>query len=450
VWEKLGSLLLGCGQYDGAIGALDEAVSAYRAVGDRDGMGRAVAQIGWAYVRAGGGSQGLRRVEALLMPDELTRFAPPTRTALLCAHAVLLFALNRYDEQLASARQASALARPAGDTEAMAQSMRQEGLALVQLGRFDEALPVTLETIRLAELAGDLDSYSAALNDTAAVYRIRGELRSSWDYSARSVEVAKRLGDPTAIAFFAGSHGDNAYLLGDWAAARHSFAQSVAVARDMGSSWVTAYALYSLGQLELAQGRDEEAARLLDEAVTCAERDHDLQALRCVQAVLAERDLVRGAASDALQRLQPLLDPATANEKDSIALLPFVAWSRLSLGDLAGAAESLSQCQRRAEAAGNRLVALDVLLAQARLFIRWADWSEAERALDHALASAEAMAYPYGQAKARFIYGQLRAAAGDRAQARDQYEQALALCDRLGEKLYRAQIERALTQLTNM
>ena len=447
VWEKLGSLLMGCGKYEGAIGALDEAVSAYRAAGDRDGIGRAIAQIGWAYVRGGSGSQGLRRVEALLTPDELTSLAPPTRAALLCAHAVLLFALNRYDEQLASAREASALARAASDTEAMARSLRQEGLALVQLGRFDEALPITLETIQLAELAGDLDSYSAALNDTAAVYRIRGELRSSWDYSARSVEVAERLGDPTAIAFFAGSHGDNAYLLGDWAAARHSFERSVAVARDMGSSWVTAYALYSLGQLDLVQGRDEEAIRYLDEAVTCAERDHDLQALRCVQAVLAERDLVRGAASDALQRLQPLLDPATADEKDSVALLPFVAWAWLSLGDLAGAAKSLSECMRRAEAAGNRLVALDGLLAQARLFIRGAEWSRAEKALDDALASAGAMAYPYAQAKARFIYGQLRAATGARAQARSQYERALGLCDRLGEKLYRAQIERALTQL---
>lgn len=449
LWEKLGSLFMGCGKYADAIHAFDEAVTSFCHAGDRDGVGRVVAQIGWAHVLGGTGDQGLSRVEPLLAPEMMADVTRPTQIALLCAHAVLLFALSRYDEQLASAQRAGALAREASDTAALARSMRLEGLALVLLGRFDEALPVGLETIRLAELAGDLDSFSAALNDTAAVYRVRGELTSSRTYSARSIEVAEQMGDPTGIAFFAASHGDNAYLLGDWVEARQNFERAMAIARELGSSWVTVYPLLSLGQLNLVEGRREVATLLLNEALICAESGHDLQALRCVQAVLVERDLICGDAAGALQRLQPLFTASTAHQKDSIALLPLLGWAQLSMGDLPGAAESLNQCMRRAEATGNRLVIVDALLAQARLHIRQAKWPQAQRALDDALACAQAMAYPYAEAKARFIYGQLHAANGAQASARDQYEKALALCRRLGEKLYQAHIERALAQLSD-
>jgi transcriptional regulator with XRE-family HTH domain/tetratricopeptide (TPR) repeat protein len=448
--EKLGSLFMGCGKYDLALAALEEAVSSYRRASDQDGVGRAIAQIGWAHVRGGTGDRGLSRVEPLLVSEVLARLTPPTQVALLCAHAVLLFALNHYDKQLASARRAGAIAREAHDTGALAQSMRLEGLALILLGLFDEALPVTLETLRLAEEVGDLDSYSAALNDTAAVYRARGELKSSWAYSARSVEVAEQLGDPTGIAFLTTSHGENAFLLGNWMEARQNFERAVAIVREMGASWVAAYPLESLGQLNLVEGRDEEGARLLDEALAYAERDHDLQALRCAQAVLAERDLIYGSAANTLQRLQPLCSSSSPNEKDSIALLPFMSWAQISLGMVTGVADTLHQCIRQAEETGNRLVFIDALLAQARLFIYQAEWAQAEKAIGEALACSQAMTYPYAEAKARFVHGQLHTATGAYAQARKEYVQAIAICRRLGEKLYLAHIERALAQLSEM
>ncbi len=448
VLEKLGELLIGCGKYADAIGALEEAASIFSHASDRDGVGRAVAQIGWAHVRGGTGELGLIRVEPQLTPATLQALKPTTQVALWCAHAVLLFGQNRYVEQLASAQRAAALAQAANDISALARSKRLEGLALVQLGRLEQALPVLRDTVRSAEIVGDLDSLSAALNDSAAVYRVRGELTSSWTYSARAVEVAEQLGDPTAAAFFATSHGDDAFLLGDWATARQSYERAISIVCDMGSSWVVAYPLISLGALNLAEGQDAAAIRLLNEALSLAERGADLQAQRIVQATLAERALLGGAATDALRRLQPLLDATTTDAKDSIALLPLVAWAQLEQGDRASAAASLDLCLRRAGETGNRLVILDARLAQARLRIRQADWAHARESLDDALALARQMAYPYAEVKARSIYGELFATTHLPERAREQYERALALCRRLGESLYRPRIERELRHLT--
>ena len=57
------------------------------------------------------------------------------------------------------------------------------------------------------------------------------------------------------------------------------------------------------------------------------------------------------------------------------------------------------------------------------------------------------MPYPYGEVKISFEYGRLFVACGDPTAARERFRQALAICDRLGEGLYRKHIERELEGL---
>ena len=63
------------------------------------------------------------------------------------------------------------------------------------------------------------------------------------------------------------------------------------------------------------------------------------------------------------------------------------------------------------------------------------------------LRLVRAMPYPYAEAKALYVYGQLHAVKGETEQAREKYEAAIAICERLGEGLYRPHIERALAEL---
>lgn len=447
VQEKLGSVLMGSGRYADALSALESAAISFRRIGDSDGIGRVVAQIGWAHVHSGTAHEGVRRVEPLLAQEVMAHLRITTQVALLRAHAVLQFALNQYTEQLASAERACQLARGANDTRALAQSMRLKGLALTLLGKFAEAVPVLHETIGLSEIVGDLDSFSAALNDAAAVYRTRGDLKSSWAYSARAVDVVTQLGDATGTAFLTSSHGEDAYLLGDWATARQCFERAVAVVRDMGASWVTAYPLENLGLLNLVEGHDEAAVSLLNEALTHAERDHDLQALRFAHAVLAERDLMHGQAKDALRRLLPLLGHSSAGEKDSIALLPLISWAQMRLGEPDSAAESLQRCMRWAEAMGARLVIVDALLAQARLQIHLSAWSKARQALDNAFVYAQAMAYPYAEAKAMGLRAVLLRYHGERHEARQAFHASLKLYSALGERFYSRRVATMIEQM---
>ena len=57
------------------------------------------------------------------------------------------------------------------------------------------------------------------------------------------------------------------------------------------------------------------------------------------------------------------------------------------------------------------------------------------------------MPYLSAETKARLLAGDTEADAGQPQRVRAHYEQALAICERLGERVYRARIEEALRRL---
>jgi transcriptional regulator with XRE-family HTH domain len=67
--------------------------------------------------------------------------------------------------------------------------------------------------------------------------------------------------------------------------------------------------------------------------------------------------------------------------------------------------------------------------------------------LAEARASTRAMPYPHAEAKRLWGYGRLEAARQNPVAARKHFKQALAICDRLDEGLYRKHIERDLAAL---
>ncbi len=90
---------------------------------------------------------------------------------------------------------------------------------------------------------------------------------------------------------------------------------------------------------------------------------------------------------------------------------------------------------------------VDALRVQGLLATQQGRWAVAAEALDEALERTRAMPYPYAEAKTLWVYGQLEAARGDPVAARERFTPALAICDRLGEGLYRKRIERDLAAL---
>jgi tetratricopeptide (TPR) repeat protein len=161
--------------------------------------------------------------------------------------------------------------------------------------------------------------------------------------------------------------------------------------------------------------------------------------------VLAEQDLLDGRAAQARARFAAL-----ERARWSYAFFDYpltVVWSYLATGAEAEAVALLAETIPRAEAQDNWLQLMNTRGGQALLAGQRGQWEEAERHLEEALALCRRMPYPFGEAKMRYQWGQLHAAKGEPQQAREQCGQALAICERLGEGLYRPHIERALAEL---
>jgi tetratricopeptide (TPR) repeat protein len=271
-----------------------------------------------------------------------------------------------------------------------------------------------------------------------------GEFGASSGYYQRAVEVAERLCDPSSITFATAMHGWLAFLLGEWDRAREDSDRAVSVSRQADVSWAAAYALLHRGQLRLAEGRWEEAAPYLVEAVTHAGRGGDLQALRQAAGLLAELEILTGRPGDAHARLVPLLDRPGLEEYDVTALLPVLAWAHLALGEVAKAEQVAERAIRRTRPEGLRLVLVDALRVQAMVAMSQERWQDAERALAEGITLAQAMPYPYAEARLLHLVGRLQADRGRPEAAREQLGAALAIFQRLGARKDVEQVEQDL------
>src|SRR5262249_16414390 len=150
-------------------------------------------------------------------------------------------------------------------------------------------------------------------------------------------------------------------------------------------------------------------------------------ALRWTQMTLAERDLLDGHAEGARARLEPLLDQGSHQETDVTRFLPFLAWAYLELHEEAQAAITVQQPIARARAQRMRPALSDGLRIHALLSLRQQRWDEAQADLEEALALCQSMPYPWAQAKALYVYGQLHQANGEPKQARERWQAALEI-----------------------
>ncbi len=262
----------------------------------------------------------------------------------------------------------------------------------------------------------------------------------------QAIALDERLGDPAEMAYLLYARGLNAFALGQWQRARLDFEQAATLVGLTGQFWYAPYPQHGLGLLHLAEGRQEEATHALQEALKLAQRNHDVQALCWVPAVLAEWDLLAGRPEAARGRLSPLLDAPglmVSYSKEALALL---AWAYLELGEVDQAQALLSQVLRTARQARMDPTLVQALRVQALLLSEQARWQEAEGVRQEALKLCRNMAAPYAEAKTRYSAGLVSHMKGELELAHQRFEAALTILEHLGERLYARAIEQLLSR----
>jgi tetratricopeptide (TPR) repeat protein len=305
------------------------------------------------------------------------------------------------------------------------------------VGRLEEALGVLEEAQQLAEGVGDLESLVHALNEAAFLLQHLGELDKSGLYSGRALAVAEQRADPLQIAGVTANRAVNALMTGNWDQAWADFERVLAIRREIGLPASSALAF--LGNLSLLMGKQDEAARYLEEALA----SDDEGVLPFVHGLLAERDVLEGRAKDAYDRLAPLLKTPDA----CAFLLKPLAWVCTELGDLGQAEDVVERALTRVRARNDRIALVGLLHVQARLLIKQGRWAQAYCTLEEGLTLARRMPYPHVEGRLLHVYGLLHVAKGEPGPAQERLEAALAIFRRLGSRKDAEQVEQALADL---
>ncbi len=446
--EKLAAALLSQGQHERALEAQEPARETYRRGGDREGEARTLARAGRIYAARGIRTEGLAQVQSRMTALVAQGLSESAQADLYLALAELFHRDGRLEDLLAAAEQAARRARAAGEQPVVIHAERLRGLALLALARHEEAQATLEMTVKLAETASDWWQLSHALISLGLAQRTRGELHSARACFERAREAAERIGVPATIGYVTFLHGELVYLMGEWELALADFERAGAILQAAGPSWASLYPALGLGLLCLAQGTSDEAHRRMDDEVMGpAERAGNLYVLRWAAPNVAERDLLEGHPAMARDRIEPWLDAPGQEEGDVTAMLPFLAWAYLNLGDQSRAEALVAASVRRATRAQNDNALVDALRVQGIVATRADRFAQAEEALTRAIALGERMPYPHTVMKCLYAYGQLEITRGHPEQAHERLEAALAICSRLGERLFREQIERALAEM---
>ncbi len=441
VREKLAKVLWIRADYDQALDLCDRVAEEYRTLGDDEGVWRTLERYAEVCGVKGTPERGLARLEPLL--GALAASAPsPGVAGLYRVLAFLYFRVGRLSESLEANERAIELARLVGDDAIRVRAQFQRGLCLLNLGRQAEGERALEENLAQAEAIGDLLSLSAGLCNLGEIHLMRGELAQARLWLERAVEAAERLGDPTNITGITAARGYLDFCRGEWARARADYERAASLS-PAGSAVYTTRPLLYLAELCLAQGQREAAAGHLEAVLVLDHHDADPDLLRAAHSLLAEAELLAGQPQVAAARLRALPNPLgqrTAPDRAQALL----AWADLELGNPGQAETEIERIIAYARTEPDRLMLVEALHVLARVQMRMAQWQPAAEALAEAFCLARAMPHPYGEAKSLYVYGQLHAVKGEREQAREKYQAALAICERLGEGLYRPHIELAL------
>jgi transcriptional regulator with XRE-family HTH domain/tetratricopeptide (TPR) repeat protein len=384
----------------------------------------------------------------------------------LCLTTRYLF-LHRFDAVYGPSEHTVQHARAAGDRriESLAHTFRAE--AQQAQGLLAESAASTARARALAVESADLEALYVALRVEATNDELLAKPLRSHDTLARMLETATKLVDLNFMTSTLGALALNAFALGDWDTSTSYLERAAKLLHGDESTQSNAPAV-GLSVLDAlrsdhvpsSSGTLAELERVADERVRV-----------WAVAILSELDLLAGRAEVAAARLQSEIEraqPTSASvphmRTDTAwvdaglysplpaaglvtRLLVYAAWADFELGDRTRSHETLARARQLADSHGNRMALVDIERVAAMLALREGRWDEAEQALEQALAICLHAPYPYAEAKVRYLYGQADAAAGRPADARQQYHAALAVCARLGERRYRAHVERALALL---
>ena len=355
----LANALFWLGDLAGTIANCEKAYAGFRRRGDpMFAAGAALALVGYnkGYLGNTAAARGWLSRAARIIDNE----APELRGELLGATA---YVTEDPVESEALARRAAEIGRANGHSDLELMAMHAVGQALVQQGRTEEGMAL-LDEAMAGVIGGEYGDPLTAAQMSCMTMVVCGscfdlERATQWVQSLQS--FIERYGCPFLYAECRTYYGRVLFENGDWAAAETLLAEAISMSQGVFEA-PHAFASGTLAELRLAQGRVEDAARVL----------RGVEGRTEAAAAVASVRLQQGEPSAAAAVLRRRLAATSPNRLDVAAVIELLGEAEIALSDSGAAVER-----------GRALIALGTA-SHCDLIV-----AHGERLLGHALAASD-------------------------------------------------------------
>jgi CHAT domain-containing protein len=335
-----------------AVAKYQEAISRFRALGERGPQAEALSILGDLHRNLGEPAVALAAYqEALSLFRELDRRREAAEA--LKGLGVVRVTRGETEEALRSYGEALAIDRALRDRGAEASLLDAIARVYTLQGKMEKALATYERELALQHQLSPAGGEGETLISLGRAYALMGEPQRAIDHFQRGLPLLEARGRRLETAGALDDLGKALVRTGRTREGIAAIARSRLAQRRLGNRSGEAVALHDLGATCEGLGRKEEARRLYAEAV---------------------REL--GEAGDRLRESMALLDLGRLQEEAD---------------DLGGAAGAYSRVLRGSEASGNRSYQAAARLGLARVALRSGDLAGARRAVESALGIVEAL-----------------------------------------------------------
>ncbi|HEX6818184.1 MAG TPA: AAA family ATPase [Ktedonobacterales bacterium] len=442
--EQLGYVLRLLGRYDEALDILRTASDGYEALAEVEGIGRVTAQIAWVHLDRGSAEVGIRDLLPVVEHLLALGLSSATLGKVYLGLAQLYLQTGRFTQMRAAAEKAFALAQGTSDHATWQHAASLRDLAGGLEGRTAELITFINQMPPIDEFA-DPEAICRTLIIHAHVCDISGAPALAEQHIKRAMEFAERTGSQDLLAACLGQRGHHRLECGQWQEAMEDLERAEELESGASNAWWVPLIHVHYGYLLVVRGHFAAGVQRLRAAIALGERAGSFFAVNWARYRLAERYLVDGRYSDARVHLEATHD--VGHNRPGMQMATY-AWALLELGEILRA--ELLVSQSLAVLTGDLHSRTTAQRIQAMIYTRQERWDEAQASVESALGLARSLRYPYGEARTLYVAGLLRQAQGDPDGARAYLEEALSICESLGERLYRPQIYQALRALPEL
>jgi DNA-binding CsgD family transcriptional regulator len=329
-------------------------------------------------------------------------------------------------------------------------------LALARVATIEFIMGMGLDTAsfdRSVELEGALDpdvpfEWRPSFN-YAAMRMFADDFVGARTLFERLLRGIRERGDEGALPSILFSMSQLECWAGDWRLADRYATEALQASLQAGNEQTRVLALMARTLLDAHLGRIEQARRAAEEGLALAQAVGAMAPMASIISVLGFIELSLGDAAAAHRHLAPLSDMIAAMgvaEPGTVRFLPDEIEALIALGEIDRAAGLVDQLEARGRALDRPSALVTARRCRGLLLAATGDLAGALEACDHALRDHERLPMPFELGRTLLARGQVARRAKKWGEARASLDQALAIFERLGARLWvdraRAELER--------